>query len=219
MFDLGAIGVALDGLTGWDAEDDALAPAPTPSLEDAERRLLHGYAVVDHLLANRKDLFAYGASHTLLELNHVVLCGTTPSRRAEFAAHIAATERRFYDDHACGADPFYEWVDENRGRRPLVFAAGIYRRIVCAPQLFIEGNQRTATLVASYVLGRGGLPPLVWTRETFAVFASLSAQLKATDRRNFLSAVWSAGLDWQLQNYITRTADQRFLADPTGRRP
>jgi hypothetical protein len=217
VFDLDAIGRALGELTGWDAADDALAPAPTPGFEDAERRLLHGYALVDDLLAHRKDLFAYGASHTLLELNHLVLCGTTPSRRAEFVAHIAATERRFYDDHACGADPFYEWVDENRGRRPLVFAAGIYRRIVCAPQLFIEGNQRTATLVASYVLGRGGLPPLVWTRETFAVFASLSAQLKATDRRNFLSAIWGVGLDWRLQNYIALTADKRFLADPTSR--
>ena len=217
MFDLDAIGRAIGELTGWDSADDALAPAPTPGLEDAEGRLLHGYALVDDLLANRRDLFAYGASHTLLELNHIVLCGTTPSRRAEFAAHIAATEQRFYDDHARGADPFYEWVDGNRGRRPLAFAAGIYRRIVGAPQLFIEGNQRTATLVASYVLGRGGLPPLVWTRETFAVFASLSAQLKATDRRNFLSAIFGAALDWRLQNTIALTADKRFLVNPTSR--
>jgi len=86
--------------------------------------------------------------------------------------HIAATERRFYEDHECGADSFYEWVDENRGQKPLVFAAGVYRRIVGAPQLFIEGNQLTATLVASFVLGRGGLPPLVWTRTTFEAFAA-----------------------------------------------
>lgn len=93
-----------------------------------------------------------------------------------------------------------------------MFAAGLYRRIVGAPQLFIEGNQRTATLVATYVLGRGGLPPLVWTRDTFESFAYLSAACKATDRRQFLSVLWGAALDWRLQSLIAATADIGFLA-------
>jgi hypothetical protein len=212
VFDLDAIGRALEELTGWNADDDSIAPGATPGFEDARRRMLNGYAFVDRLLATGKDPFAFGGSHLLLELNHVVLCGTTPARRAEFSRHIAATERRFYEDHACGADSFYDWVDENRSLKPLVFAAGVYRRIVSAPQLFIEGNQRTATLVASFVLGHCGLPPLVWTRSTFKAFASLSAQCKATDRRRLLSAIWGLALDWRLQRLIARTADTRFLA-------
>ena len=183
VFDLDAIGQALQELDGWNAANDG--PGASPGFEDARRRLLSGYAFVDRLLATGEDPFAYGGSPLLLELNHIVLCGTTPGRRAEFAPHIAATERRFYEDHECGADSFYDWVDENRRLRPIVFAARVYRQIVGAPQLFIEGNQRAATLVASYRLGRGGLPPLVRTRETFKAFASLSAQCKATDRRNF----------------------------------
>jgi hypothetical protein len=108
VFDLDAIGRALEELTGWNADDDSIAPGATRGFEDARRRMVNGYAFVDSLLATGGDPFAYGGSHLLLELNHVVLSGTTPARRAEFAGHIAATERRFYEDHACGADSFYD---------------------------------------------------------------------------------------------------------------
>jgi hypothetical protein len=162
---------------------------------------------------DRKPCTVATRSMSAFKSNHLVLCGATPARRAEFAHHIAATERRFYQDHECGADSFYDWADENRRLKPLVFAAGVYWRIVGTPQLFIEGNQRTATLVASFVLGRRGLPPLVWTKETFDAFASLSAACKATDRRRLLSTIWSAALDRRLQSFIALTADTHFLVD------
>ena len=110
VFVLDAIGQALEKLSGWNVDDDSLAPGAAPGFKDARRRMLNGYVFVDSLLAAGRDPFAFGGSHLLLELNHVVLCGTTPARRAEFARHIAATERRFYEDHACGADSFYDWV-------------------------------------------------------------------------------------------------------------
>ena len=110
VFDLDAIGQALEKLSGWNVDDDSLAPGAAPGFKDARRRMLNGYVFVDSLLAAGRDPFAFGGSHLLLELSHVVLCGTTPARRAEFARHIAATERRFYEDHACGADSFYDWV-------------------------------------------------------------------------------------------------------------
>jgi len=206
LFDLDAIAAALD------------IPTPERSADEGtvERRMLHGYAFVDELVTAGRDPFVYGGSGLLIEMNHIVLCGTSPARRAEFGPHIAATERRFFDDHECGADSFYDWVALNRQLTPLAFAARAYRRIVGAPQLFIEGNQRTATLVASYVLGRAGLPPLVRTADHAKEFAALSSACKAIDRRQIWSAIQGRILDWRLQRFMARSAVPVFLARDQG---
>ncbi len=206
IFDLDAIAAALNNPKLGRSADEA----------SVERRMLHGYAFVDELLATGRDPFVYGGSSLLVEMNHIVLCGVTPARRAEFAPHIAATERRFYEDHLCGADSFYAWVERNAYLRPLPFAARVFRRIVVAPQLFIEGNQRTASLVASYILGRPGLSPLVRTADDCEEFDALSAGCKGLDRRWLTSVIPGRALDWKLERFIARTADPAFLLRARG---
>ncbi len=213
VFDLGAIGAALQELSAQWAAGKSFGAGASGDPEEVARHMLEGYAYVDGLLARDLDPFVYGGSRLLLEMNHQVLCGAGTRRRAEFARHLAATERRFYDDHQCGADAFYAMVARSRHLKPIPFAARIYRQIVEAPQLFIEGNQRTATLVASFVLGRAGLPPMVPTAKTFGALSVLSATCKAMDRRWFLSMAWGWMLDLQMQNFIMRTAQADFLAD------
>jgi len=181
--------------------------------EDAERRMLCGYDFVDRLIETGGDPFVYGGSQHLLELNRLVLCGTSPQRRVEFARHLAASEQRFYDDPNCGADSFYAWMEEHRGLKPLPLAARVYRRIVGAPQLFIEGNQRTATLVTSFLLGRAGFAPLVRTAGTFQRFATLSERCKGIDRRRFSSKILGWWLDRKLQQFIARSLEDRFLTE------
>jgi len=174
--------------------------------------MVEAYGYVDSLLASGQDPFAYGGSHLLLEMNHLVLCGTSPERRAEFARHVEATERRFYDDHLCGADAFYSWAATARHFAPIGYAARSFYRIVSTPQLFIEGNRRTATLLASYVLGRAGSPPFVVDPQTFQTYSSLSTASKAVDRRWLTSCLWEWFLVKRLQRLIRRSANNRFLA-------
>lgn len=219
VFDLHAIGAALRGLSAEMARFMPVLADPLFGRADVAMRLLDGYAYVDALLGDGRDPFAYGGSQLLLEMNHQVLCGASPDRRAEFAPHLAATRRRFYEDHLCGADAFYAWVERSRHLKPVAFAAGAYRRIVETPQVFIEGNQRTATLVASFVLGRAGLPPLVATARTFAALSALSAGCKALDRRWRPSLPWGRFLEMQLQSFIHGTADAGFLAKAAPSRP
>src|SRR5262245_15637902 len=57
--------------------------------------MMAGYAMVDTLVANDVDLFALGNSKHLLELNTLVLCGTSSGRRATYASHIEANEHSF----------------------------------------------------------------------------------------------------------------------------
>src|SRR5262245_3418268 len=57
--------------------------------------MVAGYAFVDALVAARVDVLTPGNLTHLLELNSLVLCGTSATRREQYRGHIEATERRF----------------------------------------------------------------------------------------------------------------------------
>lgn len=210
---LEAIDVAIAGVA-------VLGPAPgeEPRGPDTLRRLALGYAYVDALLAAHVDLFAYGSSPHLLELNHRVLCGVTPERRQQYAGHIAETERRFYDDSNGGVGEVVDWYRRNAGRRPAALAAGMFVEIVSTPQLFIEGNQRTGTLVAAYLLARAGLPPMVVTDRSDARYRALADRASGVTRGGLTGRLQVHGTVSRLTDLIEDCADTRFLraAEPAG---
>lgn len=182
-----------------------------PLRSDVVRWMVDGYAHLDALLQAGRDPFALGNSRLLLELNHAVLCGKDPTRRAGFTEHLAATERRFYGDHEAGADAFFDWLSRRRGEPPLPLAAALYVRIVSTPQLFIEGNRRTATLAASFVLVRGGLPPLVATPGRARSFGRVSLAAQAIDRGWWTAPLQLAVAERRMRRVITQALDPRFL--------
>jgi hypothetical protein len=206
--DVAAIAAALDEVARHPKTWPGQAEPPDP---DAARRMAEGYAAVDALLADGADPLALGGSASLLELNHIVLCGVSPDRRRQFARHIAQTDRRFYDDPTAGADAFFAWLALQPAGPPDSLAARLWARIVSRPQLFIEGNQRTATLVASFVLVRGGLPPLVASRDAAARFAALGETCRRIDRESWRSPIDFA-LGWRAARRLIRAAaDRRYL--------
>ena len=87
-----------------------------------------------------------------------------------------------------GIGELHEWAKRNRNRsRARTLAAGVFVVAVSTPQLFIEGNRRTATLLASYVLARAGVPPLVVTPNDYPQFDEISERALAIDRGGFAS--------------------------------
>ena len=62
-----------------------------------------------------------------------------------------------------GIKDLYNWYWAYRSESIWKRAAGVYVRILSKPQLFIEGNNRTGSLLVSYLLMRAGLPPFVLT--------------------------------------------------------
>lgn len=204
---LEAIGAELHRLP----EAEAAAGEDEPPGVAVIRRLALGYAYVDELLAARIDLFAYGAARHMLELNHRVLCGVSPDRRVEFRDHIEATERWFYDTPDGGVAGLSDWLRRQGGRPAIPLAAGLVFQAVSAPQLFIEGNRRTAALLASYVLARGGEPPLVAGPAHFADYDALSAEAAAIDRTGFVDMFAGWRIVRRLTAFLREESDPRFL--------
>lgn len=180
-----------------------------PLTDDATRRLLAGYRAVDALLAERIDIFGYGESARILELNHMVLCGPSPERRVQYASHVEATRRHFYEDHRNGVTGLMDRYGRARRHAPEVLAAEIYVQAVSAPQLFLEGNSRTAALLASYCLARAGHPPLVVTTGTLREYHLLGERCARLNRDGITGMLGFGFSVGKLAHFIreTRRAD------------
>ncbi|MGY6278082.1 hypothetical protein [Methylomonas sp. MgM2] len=146
--------------------------------DEVIENLVSGYALINHLLTSEIELLAIGSSSFLLELNTRVLCGVNETKRSEYRKHIQATNRYFYDRTGSGIQSFMEWYDLHRYQSTWQRAAGAYVHILSEPQLFIEGNNRTATLIMSYILASEGLEPFVLTVKNAKAFFELSALVK-----------------------------------------
>jgi hypothetical protein len=185
-----------------------------PMGEDVVRNMVAGYAQVDELVAGAIDVFAMGNLKHLLELNTVVLCGNDPARRLEYARHRATTEQRFYEEREGGIRDLVEWLERHGWRSVWQRAAGLYVRILSRPQLFVEGNHRTGTLIMSYILLREGEPPFVLTPENAAAYFDPSTAIRNIQKQGLAMLLRSPGLRKHLARVLVDHADRRFLRDP-----
>ena len=134
-----------------------------PLTDEVLQNVLEGYALIDDYVARDVDLFDLQQLNLMLEINATVLCGRDPARRLEFAQHLAATEEHFFNNVEGGIKDLFNWYSAHRSESVWKRAAGVYVRILSKPQLFIEGNNRSGSLIVSYLLMRAGLPPFVLT--------------------------------------------------------
>jgi hypothetical protein len=176
--------------------------------------LLAGYAFVDELVGGHVNVLALGNLKYLLELNTLVLCGTSEARRAAHAGHLAATERRFYEEREGGVQDVVEWYERHVRAAPWTRAVGLYIRMVTAPQLFIEGNQRTGALLVSYVLLREGYPPLVLSAENAAAYFDAAAAARDVPKHGLRAWIRAARLRGQLAAMLRRGVDPQHLLAP-----
>jgi len=173
--------------------------------------MMAGYELVDKLVAQQLDLFAMGNLRLFLEMNAVVLWGRDERKRAQAATHLAATEKRFYEQEGGGIRDIVEWHTLHRAESPWKRAAGVYVRMLSEPELFIEGNHRTGALVMSYILAREGRPPFVLTAGNAKAYLDPST-LTTETRKNSLVALFRLP---KIKRYFTKFlkeyADRKYL--------
>jgi hypothetical protein len=187
-------------------------PADRDPLDDrVVENLLAGYAYVDGLVVAGVDPFALGNLKHLLELNCLVLCGTREERRAAYAGHLEASERRFYGDGVAGIRDVVEWVAGHSDAPAGELAAGVYAMMLARPQLYIEGNHRTGVLAMSYVLARAGRPPFLLTRENAGPYFEISAALRDAAKHSPATRFRLSALIARLAGLLADDADRRHL--------
>ena len=136
-----------------------------PLTDEVLLNVVEGYALIDDYVARGVDLFDLQQLNLMLEINATVLCGRDPAGREEYAQHLLATEEHFFNNVEGGIKDLFNWYGAHRNESVWKRAAGVYVRILSEPQLFIEGNNRSGSLIVSYLLMREGLSPFVLTLE------------------------------------------------------
>ena len=139
------------------------------------RNMLQAYNHINnHLASNRRP--AMLSWKDVLELNLIVHLGLHEETRSEYCRFIRHTEERFEAQFPS----LMMWYDRHEASEddPYKIAAGLYVRILARPQLFIEGNHRTGSLVANYYLLLKSREPFVMTPDNAVEFLNLASDVK-----------------------------------------
>lgn len=185
---------------------------PRDAMTDAVlRNMMAGYRLVDDALGSGLNPFEIGQSRWLLELNTLVLCGTDERRRSESAAHIASTERHFYENAGGGIGALMEWLQRHQDQKVWYRAAGAYIHILSQPQLYIEGNHRTGALIMSYILAREGQPPFVLSVENAKAYFDPSSLVKDTRRHSLGMLIGLPKLKKRFARLLRENGARRYL--------
>ena len=172
-------------------------------------QMVEAYVFLNDLLEKGMDLFTPAGLHSLLEMNHIVLCGSDPDQRMNYYQHISETRTRFMKR----IKPIRIWVDKNKEKsNPYKLATGFYALNLSQPQLFIEGNHRTGNILLNYLLLSKGAAPYIISPETAKEYLDISGDIKFTDKDNTLGNALS--LPAHRKRFITllkEQTDTRFL--------
>lgn len=196
-----------DVMANFDEVNETLLMRREPLTDQHIDNLLEGYSYVDWLLEEGEEVFSPRGLDHILELNHIVLCGTDDRVRMEYGPHLLETRRRFAE----GIDEIADWYERKRHKSAYKRAAGVYVLSVSQPQLFLEGNHRTGALVASYILVQEGLPPFVLTRDNATAYFNPSTLIKYRHKEKFLDRqYYLKKYRKELQKFFEETLDKRF---------
>lgn len=213
--DLEAIETSLRGVQmDFDRINASLSSRREPLGDEVLDNMLAGYSLVDRALAKGTDLFQAGNSERMLELNHVVLCGSKGKRRNCYKGHLQATEERFFGDDGIGIGALMQRWKMSRLEKVSRRAAGIFTHMLSQPQLFIEGNHRSGVLLMSYILASDGQPPFVLTIDNARAFFDPAALMKNSKKRGIDELLRLPKLSRRLAAVVEDTANPRFLKKP-----
>jgi hypothetical protein len=189
---------------------------------DAERSFFHhkmlsnmvaGYRYVDTVIAARVNLFASGHSKAILELNNIVLYGTDPQRRIRYSKSLEYNEKHFYQQGGIGE--LMDAYQMHRHESVWKQAAIVYLHMVSQPQLFVEGNNRTGTLLMSYLLVRKGKPPFVLTVDNAKSFFHPSAMIGKSKRHSITMFFYMQKLKHYFARLLKEEANPHYLLPPS----
>jgi hypothetical protein len=181
-FNLEAVEQSLVGVEkNWKRIDDELdfkkiGRRDTPFDSVVRERMMLAYRHLDGLLRKGLKPFSAESLCEMLELNNLVHYGVDWELRLQYHKAILYNEEKFYQR----IEPIEKWYSKHmKGEpHPLKVAAEIYVAILGHPQLFVEGNHRTGSMVSSWISMYYGHPPFVLGKENAIAYFKPSAEIK-----------------------------------------
>ena len=139
-------------------------------------RMMNAYKHLNELLVNRVEPFSTEGIYEILELNNIVHYGFDLKLRLEYNQAILANSQKFTEN----IEPIEKWYRKHMkgDPHPLKVAAEVYVAVLGFPQLFIEGNHRTANLISNWVCMYYGHPPYVLNAENAIAYFKPSKEIK-----------------------------------------
>lgn len=173
----------------FDKINTSLMVRRKPPSDEVIQNIIAGYQQIDQYVADGVDLFKIGSSRRLLDLNHTVLFHCTGRSIEESKSQFKATKEHFYEVKNGGIGHLMDWLAMHRNDNVWKRAAGVFTHGLSHPQLFLEGNHRTGSLLMSYLLLREGHAPFVLSEQNAKHFFE-PAELTKMRRKKTIDEYW-----------------------------
>jgi len=147
--------------------------------------MLCAWEYIDYFIREKKyGLLAKEGGPDMLEINHRVHYGVNYRQREEYQKAIAATTEKF----SCQIVPIRKYFKKETAHRTSInkIAAEVYIAILGTPQLFIEGNHRSGSIIASWINLASNKPPFVLSVDNAVAFFKPAQEIKKFNKR----AMW-----------------------------
>ena len=177
--------------------------------------ILEGYSYVNMLLEQDINPLDCSEDNHHLELNHIVLYGTSTEKRRNAAEQIEYTTERFYKAKALSINTIRKWAKQHRKDTPWVQAAGIYIFGISQPQLFFEGNHRTGALLMSYILVSNDKPPFILTVDNAKGYFDPSTVAKQTSKNVYGKLYKLPKIKRDFADFLKANANEELIKKET----
>ncbi|MEE4135709.1 MAG: hypothetical protein V2I32_06510 [Desulforhopalus sp.] len=144
--------------------------------------MLCAWEYMDHLLKKEVQLLQKNCGHHLLEINHCVHYGEDYVLRAEYRKAMDATAQKF--SHLIGPIRNYHAKHMRNASPVMKVGAEVFIAIVGQPQLFIEGNHRSGSVIASWINMYNNKPPFVLSVENAVAYFAPAQEIKKFNNKS-----------------------------------
>jgi hypothetical protein len=175
-------------LKDWDKIDDSLdlkkvGRKDQPFDKALMENMLLAWDYIDYFIKKKDyNLLSIEGGPDMLEVNHRVHYGVNSPLRHEYKKAIDATTEKFSRQVVPIRD--YYRKKKKLGVSTYHVAAEIFIAIVGMPQLYIEGNHRSGSIIASWVNLVNEKPPFVLTAENAVAFFEPAQEIKKFDKKS-----------------------------------
>lgn len=203
-------------LNSWARIDDELdslhiGRKDTPFDGILMENMLTAWEYLDFFIKKKNySLLSAKGGPDMLEINHRVHYGVNSAQREEYQKAMNATAEKF----STQIGPIRQYYKKHMGKDTSVskIAAEIYIAILGSPQLYIEGNHRSGSIVASWINLAHHKPPFVLTADNAIAFFRPAQEIKKFNKRS----VWRSltklpKYKKDFEEFWTRHCDMRFV--------